>query len=134
MKYVLLDTSALYALTDNRDPDHIRIADYIRTVDKTTRLVVTNHVLDEALTLIKVRLGAHVALVVGNRLRGGNFCRLVHLSPDDEEVTWRLFQRYHDRGWSYTDCSCLAVMRRLDIQEALTTDPRFHHMGITVVP
>jgi hypothetical protein len=42
--------------------------------------------------------------------------------------------QYSDKDWSYTDCSCLAVMRRLGIEQALTTDHHFRQMGITVVP
>jgi predicted nucleic acid-binding protein len=134
MKWILLDTSALYSLIDNRDPDHAQIASFVREIDRSSQLMVTNYVMDEALTLIKARLGAHVAMTVGEKIRSGSFCQLVHLSPEDDEATWQIFRRYVDKDWSYTDCSCLAVMRRLKIEQALATDRHFRQMGITVVP
>ena len=134
MRWILLDTSALYSLTDDRDPDHTRIAEFVKGIDRTSQLLVTDYVLDEALTLIKTRLGAHVAITVGKKLRSGSLCQLMHLSPEDAETTWQIFRRYRDKDWSYTDCSCLAVMQRLGIEQALTTDHHFRQMGITVVP
>jgi predicted nucleic acid-binding protein len=98
------------------------------------QLLVTNYVFSEALTLIKARLGTPIAISVGENLRSGSVCRLMHLSAADDEAAWQIFRRYRDKAWSYADCSSLAVMRRLGIEEALATDVHFRQMGVTVLP
>ena len=74
-----------------------------------------------------------MAVRMGEPIRHSAFCQFVHLTPQDEQRTWRIFQQ-HDKAWSYTDCSCLAVMQRLGIDEALSLDHHFRQMGITVWP
>jgi predicted nucleic acid-binding protein len=65
-------------------------------------------------------------------IRHSTFCQFAHLAPQDQQRTWRIFQQHGDRAWSYTDCSRLAVMQRLGIDEALSLDHHFRRMEITV--
>jgi predicted nucleic acid-binding protein len=70
----------------------------------------------------------------GRQLRASDFCRYHILSAEDEAATWAIFERYGDKAWSYTDCSCLAVMQRLHIAEVLSLDAHFLQMGVRVSP
>jgi predicted nucleic acid-binding protein len=134
MKEVLVDTSALVTLADTDDPKHKAVGDWFNSEAKNLQLIVTNYVFDEYMTVMKARFGTKVAITFGQWIRDSQLCRFVHLTPQDEAATWQIFSRYTDKEWSYTDCSCLAVMRRLGIQESLATDHHFRQMGITVVP
>ena len=58
----------------------------------------------------------------------------LHISEADDEAAWEVFGRYTDKEWSFTDCSCLAVMRRFGIGEALSFDRHFEQMGIIRLP
>lgn len=134
MKELLVDTSALIALADADDRNHEVISRWFHSQGQGVRLVVTDYVFDECMTLMKSRFGMAAAISFGRRIRDSRFCRYVHLTPQDEVATWQIFARYTDKDWSYTDCSCLAVMRRLGIQDALATDHYFQQMGVTVAP
>ena len=55
MKRVFVDTGAWYALVDADDPDHRRVSDCIQ--HHRERLVTSNFVFDEVVTLVRYRLG-----------------------------------------------------------------------------
>jgi predicted nucleic acid-binding protein len=45
-----------------------------------------------------------------------------------------VFQRFHDKEWSFTDCTSRVVMQRLGIQRAFAFDDHFRQFGtVTVV-
>jgi len=134
MRQILVDTSALCALTDRGDRNHQSVARFVRNQSEQMVLIVTDYVLDETLTWVKARFGAQPAIELGERIRSSDFCRFTRLTADDEMATWEIFKRYTDKEWSYTDCSCLAVMRKLGIGEALSTDQHFVQMEVVVLP
>jgi len=41
------------------------------------------------------------------------------LNDSDKQTTWEIFEQHQDKAWSYTDCSLLAVARRLGIWASL---------------
>ena len=65
----IVDTSANYALVDRTDPNHRRAASFLTQWTKPGTLLLSNHVFDEIMTLTKARLGSHVAVQLGVRLR-----------------------------------------------------------------
>jgi hypothetical protein len=134
MRQILVDTSALCALANRGDRNHQSVAGFVRNQSEQTVLIVTDYVLDEMLTWVKARFGAQPAIELGERVRSSDFCRFTRLTADDEMATWEIFKRYTDEEWSYTDCSCLAVMRKLGIDEALSTDHHFVQMGVVMLP
>ncbi len=134
MKEILVDTSALIALVDADDRKHDTVTAWLKNHAQNVRLVISDYTFDECMTLMKARFGTKAAISFGQRIRNSQFCRFVHLTPQDEAATWQVFVEYGDKDWSYTDCSCLAVMQHLGIQEALSTDYHFRQMAITVVP
>lgn len=127
---IVVDTSALCALIDRDDRYHQAVTGFLQENGHQISLIVTDYVLDETLTWVKARFGSQAALQLGHRLRASNFCQFVKLTAEDEQATWQVFQQYDDKAWSYTDCSCLALMQRLGVHEALSTDRHFDQMGI----
>ena len=133
MKTALVDSSFLLAMVDRDDKHHPEAVGFLRGLGKVT-LLVTSHIFDEAMTLIKGRLGSEIAIRTGRQLRLSTLFRLIHISEGDDEATWEIFRQYTDKDWSYTDCSCLAVMRKLGITEVLSFDHHFDQMGMVRLP
>jgi predicted nucleic acid-binding protein len=134
MRLLLMDTSALCALIDKGEQRHQDVARFIQEHRAEFTLLVSDYVLDETLTWVKSRFGSRRAIEFGRRLRASEFCRYQVLSPQDEAATWAVFETYQDKPWSYTDCSCLAVMQRHHITEVLSLDAHFQQMGVQVWP
>ncbi len=132
---IIADTSGLYAAVDQHDPNHRPAAAFLRSLPhEQRRLLVSNHVFDEAMTLVKIRLGLPAALQLGMRLRASRLVDLVVFGPEEESLTWQLFGRYKDKAWSYTDCACLALAQHRGIRQAFSFDRHFHQMGLEVLP
>lgn len=134
MRQILADTSALCALIDQGEQHHQVVARFIQEHGSEFTLLVSDYVLDETLTWVKGRFGSRRAIEFGLKLRASDFCRYHVLSHKDEAATWAIFEKYDDKAWSYTDCSCLAVMQRLHITEVLSLDAHFRQMGMQVWP
>jgi predicted nucleic acid-binding protein len=129
---VFVDSSAWYALLDRRDPEHARVAAVIEA--HRGRLVTSDYILDEAVTLVRYRLGWPLAHRLGAGLRSGELARLVRVLPADLDAAWQLFSERRDQRLSVTDCTSFAVMTRLKLDTAIALDQDFRAMGWTVLP
>ncbi len=134
MTQIIVDTSGLYALVDRKDPHHQQAAVFLKSYAIPRGLLISNHIFDETMTTVKGRLGAQVALQLGIRLRNSRLVEMVIFTQADEQELWRLFSRYTDKAWSYTDCACWMLAQRRDIQQAFSFDHHFKQMGLTTVP
>lgn len=132
MKRVFVDTSAWYAYARADDPDHAAVKACLK--DWEGRLVTSNFIFDETVTLIRARAGHGAALRVGEALRDPGVVDLVRLDHADEETAWEFFRRRNDKAFSFTDCASFALMRRLSLHLALSTDRHFRQAGFDVRP
>ncbi len=132
MKRVLVDTGAWYALTDGNDPDHEAVVAAFH--ENRGRLLTSNYILDETLTLVRFRLGWGVAHRLGEEFRKGRLAHMERISPRDEEAAWNLFSTYSDKRYSFTDCTSFALCDRLKLQLCLAIDQDFRAYGLRCAP
>ena len=132
MKRVFVDTSGWYAYARADDPAHAAAVAALESWEG--RLVTTDYVFDETVTLARARLGAAAATRLGDALLDGGIVELVRLLPEDFEDAWALFKKRKDKSWSFTDCASFAVMRRLRLDAAVATDRHFRQAGFDVLP
>lgn len=130
---IFVDTGAWFAAFVNNDPDHATADAWL---DRNTEpLVTTDYVLDELLTLLKIRGEFERAIRLGENLIAGRIARLERIAETDLEDAWRVFRDYRDKDWSFTDCTSYAVMQRLGIEVAFSFDHHFRQFGtVAVVP
>ncbi len=130
---IFVDTSAWFAAYVPNDA-HYPAADALlhSTVE---RLITTDYVLDELLTLLKARGEFQRALVLGEQILHGSAARLEWVQPTDVLQAWQVFLTHKDKAWSFTDCVSRVVMERLGITRAFAFDDHFRQFGsVTVVP
>jgi predicted nucleic acid-binding protein len=124
--YVLVDSSAWYALVNTRDKNHLAAK---RFLDAGHRLLTTNFVVDETITLVLVRKGYRAAVDLGEQLWSEEQAHIVWLSRADQHAAWRLFKHYSDKEFSFTDCTSFVVMERLGLTQAFAFDEHFSQTG-----
>ncbi len=134
MTTLLIDTSALHALNYARDDHHARAVAYFKSLAGRVKPILTEWVFIETMNLTKARLGPAYAIAFGRQLKASKAFYPVLLNDLDKQTTWEIFEQYHDKAWSYTDCSLLAVARRLTIRRIFTFDHHFQQMGLEVLP
>lgn len=132
MERIFVDTSAWVAYVDAEDEDHRRVKAAI--AKWKGRLVTTNFVLDETVTLCRYECGHQVAIRAGERLMDGRSVQLIRVTPDDETGAFELLRDREDKEYSFTDCTSFVIMRRLGMTRAITTDSDFRQEGFESLP
>lgn len=135
MKALFVDTAGWMACADGADPAHVRACAARDTaLEAGHTLVTTDFVVDETLTLIRLRLGLDAAETWWQQVDGSPRLRWERIDSDRFERARDLFFQYRDRDFSFTDCTSFAVMRELRLMHAITTDRHFRQMGFQVLP
>lgn len=129
---VFVDTGAWYALVDRKDPDHADVRACLNA--HHDHLVSSDYILDETLTLLRYRLGWKAAHTFGKTLINGDVATLHDLTRKDKEDAWRIFSRYRDKSFSFTDCTSFALMQRLKLTTAIAIDSDFKTYGLNCIP
>jgi len=132
VKRVFVDTGAWYAMVDADDPDHPGVVAALRA--HQGRLLTSNFVFDETLTLLRYKLGWPIAHRFGQQLRQGRVAALERITSRDEAAAWSIFERYDDKSFSFTDCTSFALMQRLDLPLCLAIDSDFRAFGLHCLP
>jgi uncharacterized protein len=129
-RVILVDTSAYFALVDRSDRHHAAAVAFVQTNDRP--LVTTDLIVIETLNLVQARLGPAPAIALGKRLLAPTTTVLKITDPDLAQA-WRLFQRYRDKAFSFTDCTTFALMTRLGLATAFAFDIHFRQYGRLIV-
>lgn len=127
---IFLDTSAIYALADKADPNHITAYKKFDLASKSgERFLLHNYVLVESAALLHARLGLQSALLFLDDVHAFEV-EWVDLELHEEAV--KELKRIGKRGVSLVDCTSFIVMRRRGIDKAFAFDPDFRDRGFTI--
>ena len=108
MSPVFVDSGAFAALADRNDRHHREAKRLLRRLGRERRpLVTSTYVVDELLTLVRMRVGHANAVRIGERLMQTRWCRVVDVGDDTREAT---------------DCTSFALMHAMSLQQAFTFD------------
>jgi len=135
VKSLFVDTAGWMACADAADSFHqASSAARDSWLEKGGLFVTTDYIADEMLTLVRMRLGLAAAESWWKQVDNSSRLRWETITPSRAEKARSLFFRFHDKDFSFTDCTSFVVMRELRLREALTTDHHFAQMGFTLIP
>jgi predicted nucleic acid-binding protein len=130
---VLIDTSALYALVDRRDANHVAaVALWNRLLGEDVRLCTSSYVLVEILALAQRRLGLPAVQALADELLP--VVTVAFVSPEDHAAALAGLLAANRRDLSFVDCASFQIMRRQEIRTAFAFDPHFAEQGFAVRP
>lgn len=127
MKRVFADTSYWIALANPNDELH-KIAKEISKSITNITITTTDEVLGEFLTYFSSKYGSIF------RQKAAMMVRYILNQPDIQVIPQtresflsglELYEKRPDKDYSLADCISMDIMKRLDIQEALTGDIHF---------
>lgn len=134
MTEILIDSGAFLAMLDARDKYHSDAQIFI-AAHESESFVIPDTIFAETMTLVKARLGAKAAILLGERIFLSPRFQLVRLSDSDHQAVWNIFKQYDDKAWSYADCSLLAMAHRMQITSVFSFDHHISQMAeLTRVP
>lgn len=131
MDCAFVDTGAWFGYADRRSPEHALLRRSLHAFEG--RLITSNYVFAETVTLCLARRGHHAATQVGMSLLRPEVVTMVRLSAEDERAAWELFLRRRDQEYSFTDCTSFVLMRRLGLTRAVALDDDFRREGFEVL-
>jgi predicted nucleic acid-binding protein len=135
VKALFVDTAGWAMLADERDPQH-SAARSLRDewLAAAGTLVSSDFVMDETLTLLRIRLGLDAAERWWEQVAGSPRLHWEWIDPQRAEKARSWFFRWRDKDFSFTDCSSFVVMKERRIRAALTSDHHFVQAGFQVLP
>jgi len=135
VRALFVDTAGWIMLADAADPGHGAAAsardDWL---GRGGVLVSTDFVMDETLTLLRVRLGLRAAEQWWNQVESSQRLRWEWIDPLRAGRAREWFFRWADKDFSFTDCTSFVVMRERRIRAALSSDHHFVQAGFELVP
>jgi hypothetical protein len=135
MSLLFVDTAVWMAAADAADPLHgACCAARDAWLEAGGTLITTNHVVDETLTLIRLRLGLQAAERWWSQVSESQRCRFEWITPERELDALNWFFTWKDQAFSFTDCTSFAVMRDLHLEKAMTSDRHFLTKGLEPLP
>ena len=121
---VFLDTGFILAIRNSDDIHHIKATEIMRQClsGRFGRIIVTNFVFDETVTLTLVRThDLNLVKDIGNYIFDSPRIILLHLSETEFLATWELFLKYFEKGLSFTDCSILVMAKLFESNVYIAT-------------
>ena len=118
---MIVDTSALLAYFNAREPDHEAVADVIDGNEEL--LVVSPYVLAELDYLIAKRVGVDAELAVLRELSSGAW-ELAVVGVAELELTTSIIEKYSDKDIGVADASMVVLADRYQTRTIVTLDRR----------
>jgi len=133
---IFIDTSAWYAseVEDDKNHDNARRFSIELRSGKYGILVTTDYVLDESITLLRMRKGLDVALKFADKISGSRSVKIIWIDEPIFNTSIEILSKSKERRWSFTDCASFAVMQQLGIRTAFAFDENFREYGLEALP
>ncbi|MCC6806197.1 MAG: type II toxin-antitoxin system VapC family toxin [Deltaproteobacteria bacterium] len=135
MKPIFVDTAGWMMMFDAADPQHDAARETRdRWLARGGRLVSSTFVLDETLTLMRVRLGRESARNWWSIVSASQRLVWFDVDADCRKDALKWFFKLEDRRLSFTDCTSFALMKKHGVKVAFTSDRHFRQARFGVVP
>ncbi len=124
---IFVDTGVWFSLFVKNDPLHNQTLDWFNA--ESQPFATSDYIVDETLTLLLKRKEQPKALKFGKSVIEGHAAILTHLSNEQFNRSWILFQQFSRAGLSFTDCTSHIAMQDLGIKTVATFDQHFSATG-----
>lgn len=127
---VFADASAWVALYDADDGNHtVAIAKQQRLREEKALIYTSDYIFDEAVTRIRYSVGHSSAVRLGELILSSRIVNVLNVPTEIRDAAWQMFCRYHDKQWSFTDCTSFVLMKIHQIPYAFSFDRDFVQAG-----
>ncbi|MCL7476253.1 MAG: PIN domain-containing protein [Methanosarcinales archaeon] len=135
---LFIDTSAFLALANDRDTYYKAARRLLMDLQKgrlrPSRLITSDYIIDETLTRIRFKAGHTQAVSWSRNIHSSNIIELMRVDKTLYEDALAIFEKYHDKQLSFTDCTSFALMKSMGIDDVFTFDEDFRKMGFNSIP
>ena len=129
---IFIDSGFIYSYVNPKDKLHSIVAKKMRHIfhGKYGTIITSNYIIDEVLTLARARtkdcrLSFNIQQLLNIKLNKKRIFKIMVIDHFILPLIDTFYQKYCEKGLSYTDCSILAIMDKYRIQFLATTDNGF---------
>ena len=127
---LFIDTGAFIAKFLPDDQFHSKAVEIWSQLDrKQTKIVTSNFVLDETLTLLARRSSYAFAAEVAQALYSSEVIKIVRPTLETELSALTFFEKFSDQKVSFTDCISFQLMKENNIKNIFSFDRHFTLAG-----
>jgi uncharacterized protein len=127
-----VDSSFYYALAREEDPNHQSAVD--AAAHDGPAFCTSRFVLAETMSLLTKRASKRTALKIADNVILSVETCILDVTDADFADAWRLFRSYPEWDFDLVDAISFALMKREEIETALTFDSHFAQMGFNALP
>ena len=125
---IFVDTSCWVAIRNRRDGHHSEAVVLLER-HRDSPLLTTDLVRGETWTYLRRKAGHDVAVSFLDGLDGSPRIQIFHTTEEIEREALAWLRRHDERSYSYVDATSFAVMRFLELRDALAFDGDFSSAG-----
>jgi predicted nucleic acid-binding protein len=135
LKPVFVDTAGWMMIADASDPRHEAACSFKDGFLRRKGIfVTTDYVIDETLTLLRMRMGLDAARKWWWTVENSKMLKNEAIDFQRAALARDWFFGWEDQRFSFTDCTSFVVMRELGLKRALTSVAHFTVAGFQTVP
>jgi len=135
MNSLFVDTGALVARVLSRDQHyHASVRGWKTLEDIDVRLYSSDHVLDEAVSLLARQAGSRYAANWARDHLASREIEWLHATVEDWQESLHWLEKFADQKLSSTDCLSFALMRRQGVDVVFGFDHHFERAGFELWP
>jgi predicted nucleic acid-binding protein len=133
---ILVDTSAWVALFDKSDKYYREATAFWRYVQSHHLIPLTHdYIMDETYTMLRNTPNGLLRATHAHQIvEQSKWIQLVEVNQEYRKRGWVVFQNYHDKVFSFTDCVSFGMMHSLGIYQAFTFDEDFARASFVMRP
>ena len=125
---IFIDTNIFAAAKLKNDVDHKQSKQLLEDAlfGKYSQVFTSDYIFDEVMTLLIMRTKNHkLVFEYGNSILLSDMIDIIKINDDIFESAWEKFGMFKDKLLSLTDCTTLAVMDELNIDNIMSFDKHF---------
>jgi predicted nucleic acid-binding protein len=133
---IFVDTSAWLALADPSDARHAEAREFEQRLRRGAhgKLVTSDFVLDETITIVRDRAGLTRARELSRTILDSPNVHVLWVAEAQFREALELLFSHEDKHWSLTDCTSFVLMRGMELETAFTFDTAFRQAGFAPLP
>ncbi|MBI5798202.1 type II toxin-antitoxin system VapC family toxin [Candidatus Woesearchaeota archaeon] len=122
---IFIDASIFCAYANTNDVHHKKAKEILKRyiIERQEQAITSEYIFDETVTVALRKANKNLANEIGQHLLNSEY-KIAKVDQICFEEAWKLFQE-EKNNFSFTDCTCIILMRKLGIKQIATFDKEF---------
>lgn len=127
---IFIDASAAVSYFDVKDTNHVRALKISNQFGKN-KIITSNFVFAEIVTIVSQNAGKEVAIDAGNYIK--DIFSVIRIPTEIEDLAWDIFKKQTSKNVSFVDCTTIALFQKDIFDKLFTFDSDFKKNKVAVL-